>query len=616
MSRLTPRVLPFYISLLILLVIIPTSCRSERIPLFDDDGNEIAQLRMVQERSGELRISFPRNSTLRSGQYLSATLAQPGFDLGILLRGRPSEGDDEEQIVSEHRISAPIGIDRNQGALQPVIRIRRDMLADELIVSAPDEESAALLAENGIISLELHERSPGLILDDFLIVLPENLRYRQEVRNPAGNNGSDSSAGLAVYQDVYFDNVLDDFDYLNYIPVIEVKYEYAAPDEGMPVSISEAYLRGDRTYPDPAPPVARIDLLPDSLDLDESQSLELRLRPGLQSVYLYPEMFLGDMDLLRFSHDSVQGRMRGIEIHAVPRKPAPGADGDPAALEPLPIDMGQLMDYSQALWRDGDFEIFSWNLYPQVLMFDFADWDTQSRYLRRLAFYVEKDGYRGELLTNEELGNRHGWRAHNYHPRDLSRFFNQAEEEDFPLNPEEEELLRLLLHNGLLLRGSNGYVEGEGQIISVTSHPIQTTATRALFLNHEGLHGMFYNEPEMRGLSTRLWDEMPADVREFLVYYFVYMGYDPADTYLMINEFQAYMLQQDVVNLRWYVGQRMADRINGRFPELASFINPRREQAGWVALESGEALQSFIYQNRGLVAGDLFCLIDWPDEES
>ena len=49
-----------------------------------------------------------------------------------------------------------------------------------------------------------------------------------------------------------------------------------------------------------------------------------------------------------------------------------------------------------------------------MLIFDTASYAVQARFFRRLAFYVEKQGYRGRLLTDAELGSRRGYNAHDY----------------------------------------------------------------------------------------------------------------------------------------------------------------------------------------------------------
>lgn len=252
----------------------------------------------------------------------------------------------------------------------------------------------------------------------------------------------------------------------------------------------------------PPPPTAKIEFLSDNLEI--IAEWELRLRPGRQQVYFYPELLPQEPASIRFVHNSSYGQMRAFRL--IGRESSTKVLSE---LAPLPIDLGSLMEYSSALWRHDDFELFNWSLFPQVLIIDFADYDLQARFLKRLAFFTEKPGFRGRLLSNAELQGRHGWNAHNYHPRDLSQFYNQAEEEGLELNPEELLLRDILLAQNIIVEQNSLYAEGEGQIISVSSDPSQARASRQLFLNHEALHAVFYNFPPLRELSFSLWETLP-----------------------------------------------------------------------------------------------------------
>ena len=77
--------------------------------------------------------------------------------------------------------------------------------------------------------------------------------------------------------------------------------------------------------------------------------------------------------------------------------------------------------------------LFSWSAYPDIIVFDTADYETQAmtRLFKRLAFFVEKRGFRGRLLqADEELARSPRVERHNYRPEGrLSAFFTQAEAE-------------------------------------------------------------------------------------------------------------------------------------------------------------------------------------------
>ena len=95
---------------------------------------------------------------------------------------------------------------------------------------------------------------------------------------------------------------------------------------------------------------------------------------------------------------------------------------------PIPSDLGLVGSYyPRSAWRQSDYELFAWNLYPSILIFDMRSYEVQSRFFKRLAFFVEKRGFRGEMLSDAELAARHGWNAHNYRPEDLAGFYNVAD---------------------------------------------------------------------------------------------------------------------------------------------------------------------------------------------
>ena len=580
-----------FFCLLIICCTLP-GCAINSIPLKDQMGNTIRSI-WLQQQGSAVDIRLPPETERVA--VLSLSMSQPVEEVVLEILA------EDDVLIEKKNITFPMGV--REGILD--FQFNRVPEAVKLRIQGTSMQTVPEL-----FSLALHDEYSGLVVRDYHIVLPENMRYRQEVHSPQPG----SSESPVIYQDVYLDDILKNFDHEKYIPILELAYEYDRAEEGMPVAawdLSGQSDTHDHDHPDhgsdtflpPNSPLARIEFV--SEELNEPKVWELRLRPGVQRVYFYPEMFVTDPGIVRFVHDSVYGRLHSLRLIQKERHP-PSLH----QLEPLPIDLGILMDYSSALWRQEDFELFNWNLFPEVLIFDFADYDVQARFFRRLAYYVEKIGFRGSILTDAELENRHGWNAHNYHPRDLARFYNQVFEKKMELNEEEEFLRELLLERGVLLYDGIRYEEGEGQIISVSSHPLQTAASRRLFLNHEALHGVFYNFPSLQETSSALWADLDSDSREYITEYLSYVSYDRDDEYLMVNEFQAYMLQQELSELRWVVQTRMSDRLARYSPQLRGFLDRTKVQAGDDAVMAAEILQTLIYQNLGLVAGDFFCLVE------
>jgi hypothetical protein len=111
---------------------------------------------------------------------------------------------------------------------------------------------------------------------------------------------------------------------------------------------------------------------------------------------------------------------------------------------PLAADPGMVLAWPEEAWRDRRYEVFRWENFPSLLIFDTADYAVQDRLLKRLAFFTEKTGFRGRLAPDDEIADLHGWNAHDYRAEDLAHFFQAARETNFPLLAEERERERIL----------------------------------------------------------------------------------------------------------------------------------------------------------------------------
>lgn len=224
---------------------------------------------------------------------------------------------------------------------------------------------------------------------------------------------------------------------------------------------------------------------------------------------------------------------------------------------PIKIDPGLLMHWPQKNWRGKDYEIFEWDRFPGILFFDTANYSVQNDFFRRLAFFVEKQGFKGSLLSDGELEGKHGYNAHDYRAYDLARFFEKARTENFPLNSKEWLLLEILLKNGVIVQNSDeSYVEGRGAVISISQE--SPMYLRTTFVAHEGWHGIYFADEEFRNtVSSVFYSLQMADPSslDFLIKYFKVtpsLNYDTEDEYLLKNEFMAYMLQRPVSDCEKY----------------------------------------------------------------
>jgi hypothetical protein len=265
--------------------------------------------------------------------------------------------------------------------------------------------------------------------------------------------------------------------------------------------------------------------------------------------------------------------LEGLRLAAGPPRPFP---------EPIPLDPALILDYPLSSWRRGDYEVFRWESFPSLLIFDAASYAVQDRLFKRLAFFVEKAGYRGRLARDEDIAGQHGWNAHDYRAQDLARFFEAARLESFPLLPEERELEAILLDARIIRREGERIAAGEGGIISISRE--SGGYLRSLFMAHEGFHGIFFIDEEFREFSRRRWEGLDPAARRFIISYFDYQHYDTGDEYLVVNEFMAHVLQQPVSRAGRYFGETLASRIDAS-PWRRTVLPEKDEQSGtWPVL--------------------------------
>jgi hypothetical protein len=270
---------------------------------------------------------------------------------------------------------------------------------------------------------------------------------------------------------------------------------------------------------------------------------------------------------------------------------------------PVTADPHMVIEWPQLAWRRSDREVFSWDRFPTVLIFDTASYAVQDRYFKRLAFFVEKKGWRGKLWKDADIEGQHAYYAHDYRADSLAEFFTRAAAENFPLNDEERELRAILLAEGIIRKGGSGYAAGAGAIISISRE--SESYLRYLFMAHEGYHGIYFTDPDFRAKVDEVAGAMDKRAIDYLQSYFTIvasLGYDTSDPYLMRNELMAYLMQQPLDR----VGPYFAENISDRFLRH----NGDKKLADWVMATKGEEfaaaaqkLNDYAFSRWGLAGG-------------
>jgi hypothetical protein len=289
-----------------------------------------------------------------------------------------------------------------------------------------------------------------------------------------------------------------------------------------------------------------------------------------------------------------------LRVTAAEMFPLPAAEEPPgkAALPPLAADPELMLRYDAGRWRGEDFELFAWNKFPEVLVFDTASYEVQDRYFKRLAFFVEKKGFRGRLVSMAEVQHLHGYNAHDYRAEDLATFFTRAVREAAGPSSEEAMLLQILLDSGVIRAADDSdasddsdaaraarqlpgggfvpgsFVPGRGAVLSVSRS--SSPALRRHLLIHECLHGVFFASPAYRAVCQDVWNQLSGAERDFWELFLDWQGYDINDSFLVANELQAYVLQQPRGELYYYfqilTRDRLVQRYPGREAEIRSLV--------------------------------------------
>ena len=270
--------------------------------------------------------------------------------------------------------------------------------------------------------------------------------------------------------------------------------------------------------------------------------------------------------------------------------------------KPLTTDLEELIHWDTSLWRSDDYELFRWDLFPKMLIMDTATYDLQSKYFKRLAFFTEKKISAGELLENSTLEPLHGWNAHDYKSDDLARFFNEVEKQDFILNDEEQHLKMILLENGILKQSGNRVRPIQGGILSISRE--SSERLRWLFLTHECYHGLFFSSDEYVQAVTDIWHDMADEERNFWRLFLDMYGYNINDEYLLINEFQAYLMQQDISLADSYFRSKI-QWILGLKPYLSKEMSVLLSQYGDTFSRNARNVENAAFSLTGIKVGDL-----------
>lgn len=270
---------------------------------------------------------------------------------------------------------------------------------------------------------------------------------------------------------------------------------------------------------------------------------------------------------------------------------------------PFKTDLGFVYDWPQENWRCADYELYSWENFPQVLFFDTVSYEVQNKFFTRLAYFVEKAGYKGTLVSDYVVETQHGYNAHDYKDVDLAAFYTAASRAQFQLNEYELLLKNILVQNKIIIAKDDGtFIAGRGAVISISRE--SPAYLRTTFVAHESWHGIYFTDEDFRNTvaaSYLMFDEQ--SMRFIKTFWSTQPGlqYDLNDDYLMKNEFMAYLMQQPLSRTKTYFLQ-VAGRgsVNQIEPELAAYV---RSTDAAAFVDAAALLNDYAFTRWGLAAG-------------
>ena len=210
--------------------------------------------------------------------------------------------------------------------------------------------------------------------------------------------------------------------------------------------------------------------------------------------------------------------------------------------------------------RSSELQVFRWDRSPRVFVFVYPDLTAQARALNRIAAFVEKaHAPRGRVLSEAELSaairangetEQTYYLGHDYPAGALADFFNAVPLSGVMLNPQEQALRSRLLRLGFFTVAEQGRLLAQAPervLISVapeTSPSLTTEEQRLKFaavLRHELSHAEFFVNPAYREYCLQAWNVLSDPHRQIFTGELARLGYDPTNTLLLANEFQAFL---------------------------------------------------------------------------
>lgn len=213
--------------------------------------------------------------------------------------------------------------------------------------------------------------------------------------------------------------------------------------------------------------------------------------------------------------------------------------------------------------RTGQLTVWRYADNPSIYVFDFPGLAYQGRSFNRITQFTEQQFTEPypRVLTEQEMAMRLAAArrsesdfafGHDVMVHELVQFFNFAQRDKVPLNPEEIAIRDFLVAQGMMRdwRGFFQAVQPNTVILSIPQtqdkspgEPLINATARYAILLHEMAHGEYYTNPYYTQYCQRFWQESLTDAqREAFKTFLGKYNYATGSDALLVNEMQAYLM--------------------------------------------------------------------------
>ena len=127
-------------------------------------------------------------------------------------------------------------------------------------------------------------------------------------------------------------------------------------------------------------------------------------------------------------------------------------------------------------------------------------------------------------------------------------------------------------------------------------------------MQHEAAHGVFFADGEYRALVFDVWANLSDVERKFWRLFLARRSYDDSDEFLMVNEFQAYLMQQNLSEVDEYFLGFAVPRLKITSPDDRAFLDEFSQYYSGTFSRSARMIAEESYRSSGFSPEGLFCL--------